>query len=181
MQSEAKSEATSRDCGDCTLCCKVMAIEALGKPANAWCAHCQPKHGCSIYADRPAECRAFRCLWLVNGLLDDQWKPAKAKFVLTTSDDGIEVRCDPGFPDAWRKAPYQSEIREWAMSGEEHDVTVLIINGPRIILVTRERDFDLGHVGPDHRIVRELEGTRVVNATVVRASDLAKASDLDQE
>jgi hypothetical protein len=28
--------ATGRQCGDCTLCCKVMAIEQLAKPANAW-------------------------------------------------------------------------------------------------------------------------------------------------
>ncbi|WP_316213980.1 hypothetical protein [Bradyrhizobium sp. SZCCHNR2032] len=166
------SDAASRHCGDCTLCCKVMAIEALAKPANSWCSHCDPKRGCAIYQARPGECRAFRCLWLVNELLDEQWKPAKAKFVLTTSDDGIEVRCDPGLPDAWRREPYHAEIREWAVSGEEHDVTVVVITtGGRIILVTRERDFDLGTVGPDERIVRELEGMRVINATVVKATE----------
>lgn len=41
-------------------------------------------------------------------------------------------------------------------------------------LLTPECEFDLGIVGPDERIVRELDGTKVVNATV------AKASDLDQ-
>jgi hypothetical protein len=41
-----------------------------------------------------------------------------------------------------------------------------------MILVTRGREFDLGVVQPDERIVRELEGTEVVNATVVKASDL---------
>lgn len=29
------SEAASKQCGDCTLCCKVMAIEMLAKPASA--------------------------------------------------------------------------------------------------------------------------------------------------
>ncbi len=164
--------AALRHCGDCTLCCKVMAIEALAKPANAWCSHCQPKRGCSIYERRPGECQAFRCLWLVNELLDEQWKPAKAKFLLTTSEDGSEVRCDPGFPDAWRKEPYHSGIRQWAVSGEEHDVTVVIIIGQRMILVTDGREFDLGAVGPDERIVRELDGTRVVNAIVTKASEL---------
>lgn len=28
--------APGRQCGDCTLCCKVMAIEELAKPASAW-------------------------------------------------------------------------------------------------------------------------------------------------
>jgi hypothetical protein len=41
-----------------------------------------------------------------------------------------------------------------------------------MILVTSDREFDLGVVRPDQRIVRELSGTQVVNVTVVKASDL---------
>lgn len=166
--------ALGRQCGDCTLCCKVMAIEQLGKPASAWCPHCKPGQGCRIYPKRPDECRSFNCLWRVNDLLDERWRPSKSKLVLTTSEDGIEVRCDPGFPDAWRKEPFRSEIREWAVSGEAHDVTVVIVIGQRMILVTPDREFDLGIVGPDQRIVRELEGTRVVGASVVSEADLQR-------
>jgi hypothetical protein len=39
-------------------------------------------------------------------------------------------------------------------------------------LVTPGREFHLGVVGGDERIVRELEGTRVVGATVVKASKI---------
>jgi len=165
--------ARGRECGDCTLCCKVMAIEELAKPASSWCSHCKPGHGCLIYADRPAECQTFSCLWLVDDQLDPHWKPNKSKLVLTTSEDGIEVRCDPGFPDAWRKEPFRSEIREWAVSGETLDITVVVITGQKLILVTPEREFDFGVVQPDERIVRALEGKRVVNATIVKACDLS--------
>ena len=51
-------------------------------------------------------------------------------------------------------------------------MTVLVIVGARMTLVTRNREFDLGVVRSDERIVRELDGTRVVNVTVVKASDL---------
>jgi hypothetical protein len=168
----ASAPSATKHCGDCTLCCKVMAIEQLAKPVNAWCPQCRPGRGCLIYPERPGECQDFSCLWLVNELLDEQWKPNKSKFVLTTSEDGIEVRCDPGFPEAWRREPYASEIRQWALSGETHDVTVIIVVGQRMILVTPTREFDLGLVGPDERIVRELEDGRVVNAIVVKADDL---------
>ena len=104
--------------------------------------------------------------------MDQRWKPSKSRFVLTTSEDGIEVRCDPGFPDAWRKEPFRSEIHKWAVSGENHDVTVIVITGEKMILITPEREFDLGVVRPDHRIVRELDGTKVVGVTVVKASEL---------
>jgi hypothetical protein len=166
------TSSAKRLCGDCTLCCKVMAIEELAKPASHWCLHCKPRRGCTIYADRPAECESFSCIWLINDLLDEQWKPNKSKLVLTTSEDGIEIRCDPGFPDAWRKEPYRSEIRAWAASGENNDVTVVVVVGQRMILVTPDREFDLGIVGPDERIVRELEGTKVVGATLVKESKL---------
>jgi hypothetical protein len=164
--------ARGRECEDCTLCCKVMAIEALAKPLSSWCPHCKPGRGCRIYPDRPAECRTFSCLWLVNDQLDQHWKPNKSKLVLTTSEDGIEVRCDPGFPDAWRKEPFRSEIQQWAVSGATQDMTVVVIVGQKMILVAPDWEFDLGVVRSDERIVRELEGSRVVNATVVKASDL---------
>lgn len=162
------TSSAQRHCGDCTLCCKVMAIEALAKPVNCWCPHCGPGGGCTIYANRPAECATFGCHRLVNDLLGEAWKPNRSKPVLTTSDDGIEVRCDPGFPDAWRREPYASEIREWAVSGEASDMTVIVIVGQRVTLITPDREFELGVVAPDERIMRELEGTKVVGASVVK-------------
>jgi hypothetical protein len=165
------TQPAKKACGNCTLCCKVMAIEELAKPANSWCTRCKPGHGCSIYNTRPTECRTFNCLWLTDDRLDPRWKPNKSRLVLTTSQDGIEIRCDPGFPDAWRKEPYRSEIHKWAVSGEARDVTVLVITGEKMTLVTPDREFDLGVVRSDERIVREIEGTKVINVTVVKASD----------
>ena len=166
--------ASGRECRDCTLCCKVMAIEQLSKPASSWCPHCKPGRGCQIYPERPGECRSFNCLWLLNERLDERWRPSRSKLVLETSEDGIEVRCDPGFPDAWRKEPFRGEIQQWAVSGETRDVTVVVVVGRKMILVTSDREFDLGVVNPDQRIVRELEGARVVGATVVNEADLAR-------
>jgi len=168
------TSSAKRSCGDCTLCCKVMAIEALAKPVNAWCSHCQPGRGCAIYAARPTECEDFACLWLVNDLLDECWKPSRSKLVVTTSEDGVEIRCDPDSPNAWRKEPYAGDIHAWAVEGETNDMTVVVIIGRRMILVTPDREFDLGIVGPDERIVRELEGTKVVGATVVKENELGR-------
>jgi hypothetical protein len=122
---------TARACGDCALCCKVMAIEDIAKPAGQWCHHCRPGRGGLVYETRPAECRAFNCLWLVDERFGTHWKPSRSKIVLTASEDGIEIRCDPGFPDAWRKQPFRGEIGNLAASGETHDVTVLVIAGKR--------------------------------------------------
>lgn len=53
-------------------------------------------------------------------------------------------------------------------------MTVVVIAGQRMILVTPDLEFDLGLVGPDERIVRELEGTKVVGATVVKAGEIRR-------
>jgi hypothetical protein len=163
---------STKACEDCTLCCKVMAIDELRKPAGSWCHQCEIGVGCKIYAERPAECKAFNCLWLIDERLGPHWKPNKSKIVLTTSEDGLEIRCDPGFSDAWRKEPFRNQIHKWAEAGELTDVTVLVIVGEKMILVTGDREFNLGVVRSNERIVRELDGTRVVNVTVVKASDL---------
>src|SRR3954471_10751405 len=102
------SGAVDRSCGTCTLCCKLMAVAALSKPASIWCTHCTPGRGCGIYEQRPEECRTFHCNWLVDARLGPNWKPEKSKFALVTTREGngIEVRCDPNFPTAWRKEPF---------------------------------------------------------------------------
>jgi hypothetical protein len=49
---------------------------------------------------------------------------------------------------------------------------VVIIVGQKMILVTPDREFDLGVVRADERIVREIRGTEVVDVKVVKAPDL---------
>ena len=40
----------TRHCGGCTLCCKLIPVEELNKPAGARCKHVRTGKGCSIYA-----------------------------------------------------------------------------------------------------------------------------------
>ena len=60
-----------KSCGDCGLCCKIMGVTALEKPAGRWCRHFGKTTGCAIYEDRPNDCRVFNCLWLLTEALDD--------------------------------------------------------------------------------------------------------------
>jgi hypothetical protein len=49
---------------------------------------------------------------------------------------------------------------------------VVVIVGEKMILVTSNREFDLGVVRPDERFVGEISGTAVVNVTELKAFDL---------
>ena len=114
--------------------------------------YCAPGVGCKIYESRPVECRTFMCMWLLNNNLGAEWKPDRSKLVVTNGRDGkgLEVRCDPGFPQAWRKEPYHSQILEWADAAKPHGVIICVTN--RVTLVAREGEFPLGEVTDDDQI-----------------------------
>ncbi len=89
----AASAAHARVCGECTACCRVMAVSALGKPAGTACGHQQPG-GCGTYASRPDACREFHCLWLrdAGGILEASHRPDRLGLLLTDQDDGVGGR-----------------------------------------------------------------------------------------
>src|SRR5258708_27094970 len=52
MNSDARV-IPGRECGSCTLCCKVYNIPEIGKAAGKWCKHCTPGKGC--YPREPSQ------------------------------------------------------------------------------------------------------------------------------
>ncbi|MEM9416536.1 MAG: hypothetical protein AAGA29_13830 [Planctomycetota bacterium] len=74
---------SERECGSCTACCNVLAIEPLDKPGFSPCAHACGD-GCAIYAQRPDCCRDFTCLWLQGHMAEDD-RPDKLGVVFTTT------------------------------------------------------------------------------------------------
>ena len=60
-----------RECGDCTVCCTVMAVTELRKPSRRACEHVG-RDGCRIHPERPASCRLFHCLWLRGAVAGDE-------------------------------------------------------------------------------------------------------------
>jgi uncharacterized cysteine cluster protein YcgN (CxxCxxCC family) len=116
-----------KSCGDCGLCCKLMGVTALDKPAGRWCRHFSKSKGCATYATRPTDCRVFNCLWLLTEALDEAWKPTTAGFVLHSENEGrrLIVECDAARPHDWRRAPYQAQLRRWA-AAQGQDVLVFV-------------------------------------------------------
>lgn len=144
----------TRQCGSCSLCCKVMGIEELGKPPGSWCGHFKPGLGCGIYARRPGECATFACEWLLFEGWGPEWKPEKSRFVLITEEDGVRLKVivDPATPNAWRKEPYYSRFK--MMSRQAVDGRrLLIVIGNRYIVVFPDADHDLGELPHTAKII----------------------------
>lgn len=71
---------TSRSCGECEECCRVVGVEELKKPHHTTCAH-QTGKGCAIYGDHPSECKSYICAWR-QGILPDAMRPDKIGLIV---------------------------------------------------------------------------------------------------
>jgi hypothetical protein len=154
----------------------VLLIRDLDKPAGRWCPHCKPGRGCAIHPTRPDECRTFFCLWMVDRDLGPEWKPERAKFVITNDRTGVNlmIRCDPGFPQAWRQEPYHSVIRRWANAARAHRGTVIVAVNMTVTLLAPEGEFPLGPMQEDDRVFLEFSGPRLTAARLVKADAIAQ-------
>ena len=112
--------APGRRCGDCQLCCKLLPVRSLGKPAAQRCKHQRHHKGCAVYRKRgfPPECGAWNCRWLVEDDTDGLSRPDRSHYVLDVMPDFVTLRnnetgaadhvevvqiwVDPSYPDAHR-------------------------------------------------------------------------------
>lgn len=133
-------------CDGCTLCCKILHIEELSKPANRWCSKCEIGVGCSVYEARPDVCVGFRCYWLMSQTgdspMDAELRPDRSHFILR-EQFGIPARTrlvivDPSYPEAWRL--YETQFKE-----QSYDFDYVIQVGEKFWVIqlgeTRRAEF----------------------------------------
>jgi hypothetical protein len=142
-----------RTCGTCNLCCKIVEVTALNKPANVWCEHCDVGRGCRIYEQRSAICREFFCRYMRDPSLDARWNPATAHFLLRAENAGtLVIQVDPQRPEAWKREPYHSTLRERAKIVYPSGGMMFVKIGERALLILPDRDEDLGICSAQDRV-----------------------------
>jgi hypothetical protein len=146
MSRKGRDAMTKRECGSCSLCCKVLPVPTLYKPAGQWCKHFAAGTGCSIHQLRPKSCRSFECLWLQEEWLDDSWKPNACKFVMAYEYDGqaLVIYPDNKTPSAWRAEPYQTVLRALAERHAGENRLVMIHEPKRRLILMPDQDIEAG-------------------------------------
>jgi hypothetical protein len=115
-----EKQIPGRECGGCTLCCKLVPTAEVDKPANQRCKH-QRRTGCNIYARRPVSCELWSCQWLLGNDTADLRRPDRSRYVidmmpdyvtLVHDDTGerqpievVQIWCDPLARNAWKNDP----------------------------------------------------------------------------
>ena len=163
-----------RSCEGCGMCCNLLKIDSLNKPAGQWCEHCSTRRSCDIHGQHPDECRGFHCGWLTVEALGDEWQPAKSKIIMTAELGGQRMTAivDPKRSDAWRQAPYYDQLKAWATAAVEHNGQIVVRVGERYWVILPERDVDLGRIADDEVIVTQI--VRDENGTQLDAMKLHK-------
>lgn len=165
-----------RSCEGCTLCCKLMEVEPLGKPRAEWCPHCDQKAGCRIYEERPEACRTFYCGYRRLGQIDERWFPAKAKLLVNyeAAANRVAVHVDPKRADAWLQEPFHSTLRQWSKRAIAEGGSVVVWIGRRIIVVMPNGVRDLGDARDDQFVLpihRQTANGPVLDYELVEADD----------
>ncbi|MBO0757950.1 MAG: hypothetical protein J2P54_19060 [Bradyrhizobiaceae bacterium] len=116
--------------------------------------------------------------------LGDEWRPTKAKMVLSPGVDGkrMTVHVDPAFPNAWREEPYHGALRKLARDAADAKGQVVVYLKKSAIVILPDKDVELGELAPGDHIavdVRETSSGRVFEAHRIPADELLPPRNKD--
>jgi hypothetical protein len=136
-----------RQCGDCTLCCKLVPVHdgvsidgvrlpgTIDKKAGERCRY-QRQKGCTVYGTgkMPSCCKIWNCRWLVDDDTGDLSRPDRSHLVIDMMPDYvtmqnpdtgerhdievIQVWCDPHYPDAYKTPQFRRYAERRADEGK---------------------------------------------------------------
>lgn len=125
----AGRRVSERRCNECTLCCKLVPVAELAKPANVRCGFVRAGKGCVVHgsASYPRSCARWACVWLKEPDLPLP-RPDRAHYVIDPFLDFIELEChgqreridvvqvwvDPKYPDAYRDPALRAYLADRA-------------------------------------------------------------------
>jgi hypothetical protein len=146
---------TGRQCGKCSLCCKLLHVVELNKPANKWCEHCRPGYGgCTIHETRPDICRGYFCGWMLSKNVGEEWYPFRCHMILSLGKfNGIQcvtVTVDPNYPLQWKEPPYYAQLQQMARRGLQvkspDDILLVHVRcRDQVWLITPNKDIEITH------------------------------------
>jgi hypothetical protein len=111
-----------RQCGTCTLCCKLVPVPEIRKSAGERCRYQQAGKGCRVYRKPgfPRSCLLWSCRWLSDPDTAGLARPDRSHCVIDVMTDVvqlggqqvpvIQIWVDPAFRDAWRTQEMKAYI-----------------------------------------------------------------------
>jgi uncharacterized protein len=139
-------------CGACNLCCTLLGVPDIKKPARVRCWWTTVHGGCSRQSEKGTTpeldaCAEFQCLWLAsqsqpdpNLILSRSMRPDMCHVVIgpDVTVDGVRtvnVQVDPKFPQAWKEPQIASYLARMVEVGP----VIKIIIGDEVVVLEPNR------------------------------------------
>lgn len=134
-------------CGACSLCCKVLQVPDIEKPARMICWWTTVHGGCARHREKTTDpkllaCHQFKCLWLESQErpgyeLGRIMRPDQSHVVMGPQDREdnslLYVHVDPDYPDAWTFDPIFSYLMD------------IVVRGGKVQMFVGDEKFELKH------------------------------------
>lgn len=140
MDREGQLGVDIMECGECTLCCRLLEIKSTGSKLNQWCKHCKPDEGCSVYTVRPEECREYNCSWKLMDVVHPSLRPDKSKIIWEATNDHIMFGVH--HPDYEMSDIVKQQIKYFVKSG--NSVVISMMNKEKPVIYPAK-----GHISSD--------------------------------
>lgn len=129
-----------RQCGGCTLCCKLVPVKEIEKRGGVRCQHQRTGRGCAVHnrPGMPVSCRLWSCLWLSDPATAELSRPDRTHYVIDVMPDTIIIRppvggqielpvlqvwLDPKFPTAHHDPALRAYL---AMRGRQDGMAAIM-------------------------------------------------------
>tara|TARA_R110000772_G_scaffold20466_2_gene56803 strand:+ start:93657 stop:94112 length:456 start_codon:yes stop_codon:yes gene_type:complete len=131
-----------RECGECTLCCKLLDIPWMESLPNTYCSKCEINKGCTIFKSVPKKCSDYNCEYLKSETMGDELKPNVCNVIFEEIAKTIHLALvDPDYINAWKEEPVMNHISKLNDNG----ISVIVSsysNEPKIIFPTKGRTHE---------------------------------------
>ena len=128
------------DCGACNLCCKLLQVPDINKPARMLCWWTDIHGGCQRHKEKETDpslqaCRQFKCVWLASQDHEDETKrgkrfmrPDQTHVVFGPFDREdpllLYVQVDPEHPSAWKEPHVSAYLEEILSKGAKVEIII---------------------------------------------------------
>jgi hypothetical protein len=127
------------DCGSCNLCCLLLDIKSLSKPAHILCWNTGIHGGCKVQESKGRDplldvCAGFACIWLQSQSLDNvslhgsrSMRPDQCHVMFVRDPTDLKllwVHVDPKHRDSWREPAVANYLDEVLSKGARLKVII---------------------------------------------------------
>jgi len=117
----------NRECGSCTLCCKMLYVKDYNSPIGKYCKNCNPNQGCKIHEERKEICRTFDCLWIKQTQIPESYRPDRCHFLFELPSHSLVYfgHVDTDYPETFNSEKLKNIIKKINEAGH----SVVLNNG----------------------------------------------------